>query len=190
MDLLKKRILEDGRVEEGNILKVDNFLNHQLDIELLNEIGKEFAKLFADLGITRILTIEASGIAIASLTALQMKVPVVFAKKTQSRNLDKDTWDAEVFSFTKDTTYNVRVSKRYMNSNDKVLIVDDFLANGQACVGLKKIVENAGAELVGVGIVIEKSFQKGASILEDAEVNLKSLARLASIHDGEIEFAD
>lgn len=190
MELLKNRILEDGRVEKGNILKVDNFLNHQLDIELLNDVGIEFTRLFNDLGITRILTIEASGIAIASLTALQMKVPVVFAKKTQSRNLDKETWDADVHSFTKGITYSVKVSKRYLSSTDKVLIIDDFLANGQACLGLKEIVEKAGAELVGVGIVIEKSFQKGASILKEQGVNLKSLARIASIEGGEIVYED
>lgn len=190
MELLKNRILEDGRVEEGNILKVDNFLNHQLDIELLNEVGIEFTRLFKDLGITRILTIEASGIAIASLTALEMKVPVVFAKKTQSKNLDKETWDADVHSFTKGITYSVKVSKRYLSADDKVLIIDDFLANGQACLGLKEIVEKSGAELVGVGIVIEKSFQKGASILTDAGVNLKSLARIASIEGGKIDFVE
>lgn len=190
MELLKNRILEDGRIEEGNILKVDNFLNHQLDIELLNEVGVEFTRLFADLGITKILTIEASGIAIASLTALQMKVPVVFAKKTQSRNLDQETWDADVHSFTKEITYSVKVSKRYLSSEDKVLLIDDFLANGQACLGLKEIVEKSGAELVGVGIVIEKSFQQGAQLLKDLGVNLKSLARIKSIGEGKISFVD
>ncbi|TKG92400.1 xanthine phosphoribosyltransferase [Puteibacter caeruleilacunae] len=190
MELLKQRILEDGRIEEGNILKVDNFLNHQLDINLLTEVGKEFTRLFADLGITKILTIEASGIAIASLTALQMDVPVVFAKKTQSKNLDNETWDAKVHSYTKGITYTIKVSKRYLSESDKVLIIDDFLANGQACLGLKEIVENSGAELKGVGIVIEKSFQQGAKMLKDAGINLHSLARIASIEDGSIDFVE
>lgn len=190
MELLKQKILEDGRVEAGNLLKVDNFLNHQLDIKLLNEIGKEFADLFKSFEINKIVTIEASGIAIASLAALHMDVPVVFAKKTQSRNLDKETWDADVYSFTKDTTYTVKVSKRYLSPEDKVLILDDFLANGQACIGLKTIVEKAGAQLQGVGIVIEKSFQKGAARLTEAGVELKSLARIASIADGKVTFVE
>ncbi|KAB3532743.1 xanthine phosphoribosyltransferase [Alkaliphilus pronyensis] len=188
MELLKKKILEVGRVEGDGILKVDSFLNHQLDVELLNEIGKEFYRLFKDYNITKILTAEVSGIAIAAITAQYFKVPVVFAKKTQSKNLDKDTYEGEVYSYTKDITYKIRVSKRYLDKKDNILIVDDFLANGQALLGLKQIIDSANCNLKGVGIVIEKGFQKGGKLIRDKGINVKSLAIIEEMKDGNIIF--
>lgn len=179
MELLEKKILNDGKVCDGGILKVDSFLNHQLDIAFLNEVGKEFKRRFADVEVNKILTIEASGIAIASIVAQYFgNVPVVFAKKTESRNLDKDVYDSDVFSFTKGKTYKVKVSKRYINEGDKILILDDFLANGFATLGMIDIVKKGGAEVAGVGIVIEKSYQPGSKLLRELGVNLQSLARI------------
>lgn len=188
MDLLKDRILSDGRVIGNDILKVDNFLNHQLDVEFLNKIGIEFKRIFSDENITKILTIEASGIAIASITAQYFKVPVVFAKKTESRNLDKETYESEVYSFTKDKTYKIRVSQRYMSSDDRILIIDDFLANGKAVLGLKDIVDQSGAKLAGAGIVIEKGWQQGGRMLRQLGIRVESLAIIESMENGRIIF--
>lgn len=188
MELLKKAILEKGRIEGTDILKVDSFLNHQIDVELLNEIGKEFKRRFNNQNITKILTIEASGIAIACITAQYFNVPVLFAKKTESKNLDKDTYESDVYSFTKDKTYKVRTSKKYLNSYDNVLIIDDFLANGHAALGLKDIVEQAGATLSGIGVVIEKGFQEGGKNLRKLGVNLSSLAIIDSMEKNKLIF--
>ncbi|HYF83598.1 MAG TPA: xanthine phosphoribosyltransferase [Clostridia bacterium] len=188
MQLLREKILKEGRKLEGNILKVDSFLNHQIDIELLNEIGKEFKKRFQDENVTKILTLEASGIAIAVIAAQYFNVPVVFAKKTESKNLDKEVYEGSVYSYTKAQHYKIRVSKRYISKDDNILIIDDFLANGQAILGLKEIVDAANANLVGVGIVIEKGFQKGGSLLREAGINIESLAIIDSLEEDEITF--
>lgn len=188
MELLKQRILDEGRVIGSDILKVDSFLNHQMDIPLFNEIGKEFKKRFNDENVTRILTVEASGIGIACIAAQYFNVPVVFAKKTEARNLDKDTYESEVYSFTKGKSYKIRVSKKYIVKNDRVLVIDDFLANGKAVLGLADIVKQAGAELVGAGIVIEKGFQNGGQILRNSGIRVESLAIIASMDNSRIVF--
>ena len=190
MELLKQRILKDGIVIGNDILKVDSFLNHQMDVQLFNEMGKEFYKLFASKKITKILTIEASGIGIACIAAQYFNVPVVFAKKTEARNLDSEAYLSEVFSFTKGKTYTIRVSKNYINTNDTVLIIDDFLANGKAALGLAEIVNQAGARLGGVGIAIEKGFQEGGQILREKGIDVQSLAIVSCMHDSEISFVD
>lgn len=188
MDLLKQRILRDGQVIGHDILKVDSFLNHQIDVKLFNAIGKEFKTIFGSEKITRILTIEASGIGIACIAAQYFDVPVVFAKKTESRNLDSAAYESEVYSFTKGKSYKIRVSKKYLNPSDTILIIDDFLANGKAVLGLKDIVEQAGATLAGVGIVIEKGFQEGGKALRDMGLNIKSLAVIQSMDSETIKF--
>lgn len=175
----------------GNILKVDSFLNHQLDIKLLYEAGKEIALRFKGAGITKILTVEASGIALAALCGLVMEVPVVFAKKHQTSNLDADVYSATVESFTHGTTYNIRVSKKYLASNDRVLIVDDFLANGRALLGLTQIVREAGAELAGAAIAIEKGFQGGGDMVRRKGIRVESLVIIDKMDDeGNIKFRD
>ena len=176
MDKLIERIKKDGTVSGEDILKVDSFLNHQIDVNLLDDMGKEFYEYFKGKNIDRILTIEASGIAVACFVARYFNVPVVIAKKTESKNLDAETYDADVFSFTKNKTYKVKVSKRYLNPDENVLIIDDFLANGKAAEGLISIVEASGAKVAGVGIVIEKAFQPGGKTLTDAGYDLYSLA--------------
>lgn len=188
MELLKEKILNEGRIEGNDILKVDSFLNHQLDIEFLNEIGKEFKELFKDKKITKILTVEASGIAIASIAAQYFNVPVVFAKKMESKNLDKETYESDVYSYTKGKTYKIKISKRYLNENDKVLVLDDFLANGKVVLGLMDIINQAQASLEGVGIVIEKGFQEGGQVVRNKGINLHSLVVLDKITNGEINF--
>ena len=188
MQLLKEKILKEGRVLEGNILKVDSFLNHQIDTELLNEIGKEFKKRFQDKDITKILTVEASGIAIAVIAAQYFNVPVVFAKKTEAKNLDKEVYEGSVYSYTKAKHYKIRVSKKYISKEDNILILDDFLANGQAILGLKEIVDAADANLAGAGIVIEKGFQKGGKLLREAGINIESLAIIDSLEEDGIVF--
>jgi len=190
MELLKKRILEEGRTVGEEILKVDSFLNHQIDISLYKEIGKEFYERFKDDNITKLLTIEASGIAVATIAALYFNVPVVFAKKTQSLNLDDNTYKSKVYSFTKQTTYDIQVSKRFLDKNDNVLILDDFLANGKAALGLMDIVNQSGANVSGIGIVIEKGFQNGGNLLRDKNVRLESLAIVDRFKDGKITFMD
>ncbi|MCR2043098.1 xanthine phosphoribosyltransferase [Anaerosalibacter massiliensis] len=188
MELLKEKILKEGRVEEGNILKVDSFLNHQLDIELLNEIGKEFKKRFKNENITKILTIETSGIAIGAITAQYFNVPVLFARKTESKNLDNETYESNVYSYTKEKNYKIRVAERYLNENDRVLLIDDFLANGKALLGLIDITKQAKATLVGAGIVIEKGFQHGGDNLRNNGIRVDSLAIIDSLEDGKIVF--
>lgn len=183
MELLKDRIRKDGKVKAGNVLKVDSFLNHQIDIDLLNEIGKEFKRLFADSEITKILTIEASGIGIACIAAQYFKVPVVFAKKSQSKNIDGEVYSSQVKSYTHSKTYDVIVSKKFLNKQDKILIIDDFLANGCALLGLSKIVKDSGAQLVGAGIVIEKGFQDGGRILREQGIRVESLAVIESMDE-------
>lgn len=190
MKLLEEKILTCGTVLPGNILKVDSFLNHQLDVKLLNELGKEFFRLFSSYDITKILTVEASGIAIACAAANYFDVPVVFAKKGNHKNVGNDVYTAEVFSFTKDITYTVAVSKKYLSPSDNVLIIDDFLANGQAVLGLKKITEDAGATLKGVGIAIEKGFQDGGKKLREAGIKVQSLAIVDSMSDNSITFRE
>ncbi len=188
MKLLEEKILSCGTVLPGNILKVDSFLNHQIDVSLLSELGKEFFRLFSDCNITKILTVEASGIPIACFAAQHFDVPVVFAKKGHHKNIGNDVYTAEVFSFTKGTSYTIFVSKKYINPGDNILVIDDFLANGQAVLGLKKIVEDAGANLMGVGIAIEKGFQNGGKQIREQGVNLKSLAIVDSMTDDSISF--
>ena len=176
MNFLEERILKDGVVKEGNVLKVDSFLNHQMDVALMDEIGKEFYRRFADVPVTKILTIEASGIAIAYAVARCFGVPLVFAKKAKSINLDGDMYTAEVESFTHKNKNQVIVSKRFLNADDKLLIVDDFLANGCALQGLISIANMAGAEVSGIGIVIEKGFQCGGRAIRNLGYRLESLA--------------
>ena len=191
MQLLKDRILTDGVVKEGNILKVDSFLNHQMDIDLINAIGKEFKKRFDHCPITKILTIEASGIGIACIAAQHFNnCPVIFAKKTLSKNLDGEMFVTQVKSYTKGVTYDVMVSEKYLGKGDKVLIIDDFLANGCALMGLIDIVKQSGAELAGAGIVIEKGFQVGGKTIRDMGVKLESLAIVDSMDNGTITFRD
>lgn len=188
MDVLKDRIVKDGTVIGNNVLKVDNFLNHQLDIALFNEMGKEFKRLFEGESITKILTIEASGIAIASIAAQYFNVPVVFAKKFLGSNMDKDFYESEVFSFTKNQAYKIRVSKKYIQPQDRILIIDDFLANGRAVIGLSDIVKQAGAEVVGAGIAIEKAFQKGREFVEKQGVRVEALAVIEAMEEGKVTF--
>jgi xanthine phosphoribosyltransferase len=176
MNFLEERILKDGVVKEGNVLKVDSFLNHQMDIELMDEIGKEFHRRFADLHVTKILTIEASGIAIAYAVARCFGVPLVFAKKAKSINIDGEMYTAEVESFTHKNKNQVIVSKKFLNADDKLLIVDDFLANGCALQGLISIANMAGAEVAGIGIVIENGFQCGGRAIRNLGYRLESLA--------------
>jgi xanthine phosphoribosyltransferase len=191
MELLKNRICHSGRVIGNDILKVDSFLNHQMDVQLFQEIGKEFKRRFADQKITKILTVEASGIGIACITAQYFDcVPVVFAKKFTAKNLDTEVYESKVYSFTKAAHYMIRVDKHYLDSGDNVLIIDDFLANGKAVLGLLDISRQAGAKIAGVGIVIEKSFQDGRNVVLKENVRLESLARISSLREGKITFAD
>lgn len=190
MDKLKKMIIERGEIKEGNVLKVDSFLNHQLDVEFLYEMGKEFYDLFKDKQINKILTIEVSGIAIASMAALHFKVPVVFAKKSESLNLDKDILKAKVISYTKKKEYNIMISKKYLNENDRLLIIDDFLAEGNAMKSLIDLAHEGNAKVEGIGIAIEKGFQKGGGKLRDLGYNLKSLAIIDQMQDGQIVFRE
>ena len=190
MKLLEDRILKDGKIGTGNVLKVDCFLNHQIDVPFLSELGKEFYRLYKDEGITKILTIEASGIGIAFLAAAHFGVPVVFAKKTETNNISGDVYTAEVYSYTHEKTYNIRLSKEFLTSDDRVLIIDDFLAKGSALLALLKLVEAAGASVAGAGIVIEKSYQSGGDIVRSRGIRVESLARIASMEDGVVKFAD
>ncbi len=191
MNFLEERILKDGIVKPGNVLKVDSFLNHQLDIALLEQIGQEFHKRFADLPITKVLTIETSGIAIAYSVARAFDVPLVFAKKKQSVNIGGDVYTAEVHSYTTQKTNRVIVSKQFLNENDHVLIIDDFLANGCALQGLIYIAEIAGAKVEGLGIVIEKGFQEGGWRIRNLGYRLESLAIVESMdaETGRVTFA-
>ncbi len=190
MRLLEERIRKDGVVKEGNVLKVDSFLNHQMDIELFNEMGKEFKRLFEGKKINKILTIEASGIGIACVVAQHFNVPVVFAKKAKSINLDGEMLTTKIQSFTHNKVYDVIVSKKFLSSEDHVLIIDDFLANGCALLGLIDLVTNAGATVEGIGIAIEKGFQKGGELIREKGIQLESLAIVESMdaNTGEIIF--
>lgn len=192
MKLLEERISKDGVVKKGNVLKVDSFLNHQMDIGLFNEIGKEFKRLFDKAHITKILTVEASGIGIACVAAQYFGVPVVFAKKAQSINIDGEIYSVKIESFTHKRVYDVILSKKFLSEDDSVLIIDDFLAVGNALHGLLEICSLAGAEVAGVGIVIEKGFQKGGDELRKSGVNLKSLAIVDGMdyETGEIKFRE
>ena len=189
MDLLKERIKNDGIVINENVLKVDNFLNHQVDTKLMDLIGKEFADYFKSKNITKVVTIESSGIAPAYAAALKLDVPLVIFKKQSSAILDTDTTiQTPVHSFTKNTDYILMASKRYLSENDNVLIIDDFLANGQAGLGAYRILKEAGCSVAGIGIVIEKSFQDGRKKLEDLGLDVYSLARVSKISSDGIEF--
>lgn len=190
MQLLEERIRRDGIVKPGNVLKVDSFLNHQMDVELFNEMGKEFKKLFPSERINKILTIEASGIGIACVAAQYFHVPVVFAKKSQSINLDGEQYVTQIQSFTHKRVYDVIVAKKFLNKDDHVLIIDDFLANGCAVAGLIDLVKSAGASVEGVGIAIEKGFQEGGALLRNKGVRVESLAIVDSMNaqTGEIVF--
>ena len=192
MQLLKDRIRKDGKIKEGNVLKVDSFLNHQMDVKLFQEIGKEFKRRFADEEITKILTIEASGIGIACVAAEVFDVPVVFAKKTQTKNTAGDVYTTKVESFTHGRVYDIIVSKEFLGKGDKVLLIDDFLANGKALEGLAELVTKSGAELVGAGVVIEKGFQVGGDIIRSKGIHLESLAIVESMDEktGEVVFRD
>ena len=190
MKLLEERIRRDGTVKAGNVLQVDSFLNHQMVIDLFNDMGKEWARLFADRPVTKILTVEASGIGIACVAAQHFHVPVVFAKKTQSLNIDGEVYTTKIESFTHKRVYDVIVSKKFLSPEDHVLIIDDFLANGCALEGLIEIVQKAGATVEGIGIAVEKGFQKGGDLIRSKGVRLESLAIVESMdaETGEITF--
>ena len=192
MNFLEERIVKDGIVKPGNVLKVDSFLNHQMDISLMEEIGREFKRRFADKPINKVMTIEASGIGIAAFVAREFRVPLVFAKKSKSINLDGDMYVAEVESFTHKNKNNVIVSKKFLGSDDHILIIDDFLANGCALQGLVSIAESADATIEGLGIVIEKGFQVGGRVIRNLGYQLESLAIVDGMNDetGEIIFRE
>ncbi|MBR5595898.1 MAG: xanthine phosphoribosyltransferase [Lachnospiraceae bacterium] len=192
MRLLEERIRKDGVVKEGQVLKVDSFINHQMDIHLFNEMGKEFKRLFADKNINKILTIEASGIGLACIIAQHFDVPVVFAKKAKSINLDGEMYCTKIESFTHKRVYDVIVSKKFLSEDDHVLIIDDFLANGCAVAGLVDLVRSAGATVEGVGIAVEKGFQQGGQLLRDKGLQVESLAIVESMNHetGEIVFRE
>lgn len=190
MKILKERILEDAKIVSQEVVKVDSFINHQIDVDFLEQLAEEFYRRFKDKKITKILTIEASGIAIATLAAKFFKVPVVFAKKTVSRNLDKETYRSKVYSFTKQKEYDIQVSARYLNPEDHILILDDFLANGKAALGLVDIVEQSGAQISGLGFVIEKGFQEGGKALRKMGFQIESLAIIKEIKGQEIIFEE
>ena len=192
MELLEERIRRDGVVKSEGVLKVDGFLNHQMDINLFNEMGKELKRLFADAPINKILTIEASGIGIAAVVAQHFNVPVVFAKKSQSINLDGDVYSTKIQSFTHQRIYDVIVSKKFLNADDHVLLIDDFLANGCALNGLIELVEEAGATVEGIGIAVEKGFQQGGELIRSKGYQLESLAIVDAMDSktGEITFRE
>ena len=190
MKALEQRILEDGKIKPGGILKVDNFLNHQIDPSLLHSMAEEFARLYSGCEITKILTIEASGIAIAVMAGYILGCPLVFAKKSKSRNISDELWSTQVESFTHGNTNTVVVSKEYLTSEDKVLIIDDFLATGAALKGLIDLCSQAGAQVVGCGIAIEKEFQGGGNELRAQGIRIESLAKISSMGDCSIEFAE
>lgn len=191
MKLLEERIRTEGQIRPGGILKVDHFLNHQIDTALLFEMAKEFKRLFENERIDKVLTIEASGIAMASMTAYLFSVPLVFAKKSKTKNISDDVYSVEIPSFTHGNTNTVVVSKEYLQRGDRVLIIDDFLATGAALVGLKQLVEMGGGTVVGAGVAVEKAFQGGGDKLRAEGMRVESLAKIASMTDaGEISFCD
>ncbi|MGX7210551.1 xanthine phosphoribosyltransferase [Enterococcus innesii] len=190
MEKLVERIKTHGNVLGEGVLKVDQFLTHQVDYELMKEIGTVFAQRFQGSGITKVVTIEASGIAPALYTAEQLQVPMIFARKAKSLTMDEELLTASVYSFTKLVTSQVSISKKFLSSEDTVLIIDDFLANGQAAKGLIELCQQAGANVVGIGIVIEKSFQSGRQLLEEMGIPVVSLARIASLSEGQVSFLE
>ncbi|MFD1177397.1 xanthine phosphoribosyltransferase [Paenibacillus puldeungensis] len=190
MKLLKDKVMSEGIVLGNQVLKVDSFLNHQMDPVLMKEVGKEFARHFEGEQITKVLTIESSGIAPAIMTALELGVPMIFARKNKSLTLKENILVEKVYSFTKQETNEITVSKKFLDENDRVLIVDDFLANGEAAFGLARIVEQVGAKVAGIGIVIEKSFQPGARRLKEAGYRVDSLVRIAALENGTVTFVD
>lgn len=190
MRLLEDMILQKGKVIDDNILKVNSFINHQVDSKLMKEIGLEFANHFKNEEITKVFTIESSGIAPAVMTSYELDVPMVILKKETSSTLNDDIYQTKIKSFTKNTIYNLTLSKDYISSNDRILIIDDFLANGEAAKGAIKIIEDAGATVVGIGIVIEKSFQSGRDYLDNMGYDVYSLARIKSLKNGKVEFLD
>ena len=191
MKLLEERILKDGVIKEGNVLKVDSFLNHRIDIDLINEMGKEFFRLFGNEKVNKILTVEASGIGIACITAQYFHVPVVFAKKSKGTNMDNDVYSSKIHSYTHNTDHDVIISKKFLSKEDRVLIIDDFLANGCVLEGLLEMIREAGAEAVGAGIAIEKGFQDGGARIRSKGIRVESLAIIKSMDwkTGEIIFA-
>ena len=188
MHALEQKILAEGIVLSEAVLKVDSFLNHQIDPMMMQQIGQEFARLFKDAGITKIITIEASGIAPAVMAGLELGVPVIFARKYQSLTLKDDLYRSKVFSFTKQTESTIAISNKHISASDKVLVIDDFLANGQAALGLADLIHQANAQVVGIGIVIEKSFQPGRELLLEKGYRVESLARVKSLANGTVEF--
>jgi len=191
MKLLEERIKKEGKVFEGDVLKVDRFLNHQIDVNLLSELGAEWKRLYEGTEINKVLTIEASGIGIACVAALQFNVPVVFAKKTKTVNIAADVYTSKVESYTHKTTYDIIVSKEFLGSGDKVLIIDDFLANGKALEGLIALCEDAGATVAGIGIAVEKAHQPGGERIRSLGYRVESLARVKSMSvEGGVEFCD
>ncbi|MEJ1321249.1 xanthine phosphoribosyltransferase [Latilactobacillus sakei] len=190
MRLLEERIKKDGQVLGEDVLKVDNFLNHQVDPELMAPMGEEFKRLFEGAPITKILTVESSGIAQAVFSGLAFHVPVVFARKHKSLTLQDNMYSATVYSYTKKVNNHISISKKFLNENDRVLVIDDFLANGQAVEGLLEIIDQVGAQLEGVGIVIEKTFQKGRELLDQRGIHVESLARIVAFEQGEVVFLD
>lgn len=190
MEILNKKIRECGKAEKNGILKVDSFLNHQIDVALINELGKEFYRLFGNCGVTKILTVEASGIGVACITAQYFSVPVLFAKKNKPKSIADGVYAASVNSFTQATNYDITVSKNYLSKNDKVLIIDDFLAKGSALMGLISLIHEAGGAVVGAGVVIEKTFQSGGELIRSKGVRVEALAKIKSMTENSIEFED
>ena len=190
MKMLEERILKDGKIKPGNVLKVDGFINHRIDVPFVSELGREFYRRFENDGVTKILTIEASGIGIACLTAEHFGVPVGFAKKSRTSNISSDVYTARVDSFTHGTTCDIIVSKEFLSPSDRILIIDDFLALGNALVGLREITLASGATLIGAGILIEKSFQSGGRMLREQGMRIESLAKIASMTDDGVTFAE
>lgn len=190
MKILEERIRRDGTVLPGDVLKVDNFLNHQIDPQLMDELGAEFARYFEDAGVTKILTVESSGIAPAVMAGLHLKVPVIFARKHKSLTLTDNLYTAKVYSYTKRVTNDISIDRRFLSTTDKVLIIDDFLANGQAVQGLLDITNAAQIPVAGVGVVIEKRFQKGHELVKAAGVPLVALASIAAFEDGQVVFSE
>lgn len=188
MKLVDDRILRDGVVRNGNVLKVDSFINHQIDVDFIAEVAKEFKRIFEGEEITKILTIEASGISIACITALEFHVPVVFAKKNKTINIANDVYTAKVESFTHKRSYDIIVSKDFLRPEDKILIIDDFLAMGAALKGLVELINISGAQLVGAGVVIEKAFQPGGDLIRRMGVRVEALSRIKSMENNQITF--
>lgn len=190
MEKLKNRIQKDGTVIGEEVLKVDSFLTHQVDPQLMSDIGHVFADLFKEAGITKVVTLEASGIAPAVFTGLALDVPVIFARKSKSLTMNEELLTTEVYSFTKQVTSTISISQKFLSSDDKVLVIDDFLANGQAALGLVELCRQAGATVDGIGIVIEKSFQDGRELLLSKGLRVESLARVASLADNQVTFVE